>query len=72
MWRRAGSIPHYSKLLLAGRHINAGTTASNVLEHISCGKTARADLCGGRRVTGVPTAPSKQESSSSKGLELRI
>ncbi|HEV8714305.1 MAG TPA: hypothetical protein VGX03_15945, partial [Candidatus Binatia bacterium] len=21
-----------------------------------CGKTARRDLCGGRRVTGVPTA----------------
>jgi hypothetical protein len=28
----------------------------NVFEHISCGNTARGDLCGGYRVTDIPTA----------------
>ena len=27
-----------------------------VVDHIRCGKTARPGLCGGRWVTGVPTA----------------
>lgn len=31
-------------------------THENVFEHISCGKTARADLCGGRPAMVVPTA----------------
>ena len=51
MWCQAGN-----PLIHRSFRIFDTTYASNVMHHIWCGKTARRDLCGGRRVTGVPTA----------------
>jgi hypothetical protein len=37
-----------------------------------CGKTARRDLCGGRRVTGVPTATASRIAAVVRNVRFEI
>jgi len=54
---RGSEAPHYgAKAAACGVCINPRLRESEYNRGTGCGKTARPGLCGGRPVTGAPTA----------------